>query len=195
MQTVCVFCGSSDNVSDSYRVGARAVGTELAQRGICVVFGGGSVGLMGEVADAAMAAGGEVVGVIPRKLEQFELGHQGITRLEVVQDMHTRKARMANLSDAFVALPGGWGTWEELFEAVTWTQLGYHKKPVGVLNIDGYYDHLIAFIDHACAEGFVRPHLRHLLAHADEIGPLLAALERMEIPDCAGAVTLGDVGL
>jgi uncharacterized protein (TIGR00730 family) len=189
MQNICVFCGSSDDVPRGYRKAAREVGAELAKRGLGVVFGGGSVGLMGEVANAAMAAGGQVVGVIPRKLEQFELGHRGITRLEVVQDMHERKARMAELSDAFVALPGGWGTWEELFEAVTWTQLGYHRKPVGVLNVDGYYDHLIAFIDHAADEGFVRPHVRHLLAHATDIGVLLQQLGEMEIPEFGDVIS------
>ncbi len=189
MQNVCVYCGSSDDVAGSYRGAARDVGAELARRGIGVVFGGGSVGLMGEVADAAMAAGGQVVGVIPRKLEQFELGHRGITRLEVVEDMHARKLRMAEISDAFIALPGGWGTWEEMFEAVTWTQLGYHKKPVGVLNVDGYYDHLLAFVDHAAKEGFVRPHVRHLLAHATEIGALLKALREMEIPEFGDVIS------
>lgn len=189
MQNVCVFCGSSNEVSEHYKAAARTVGTALANRGLGVVFGGGSVGLMGEIANAAMAAGGTVVGVIPRKLQDYELGHAGITRLEVVRDMHERKARMAALSDAFIALPGGWGTWEELFEAVTWTQLGYHKKPVGVLNVDGYYDHLIAFIDHAADEGFVRPHLRHLLAHADDIDALLEIFAKMEIPEFGATLT------
>jgi len=159
------------------------VGRTLAQLGIRIVFGGGSVGLMGALADAAVDAGGEVYGIIPRKLQEFELGHKQITCLEIVEDMHARKARMAELSDAFIALPGGWGTLEELFEAVTWTQLNYHRKPVGILNVGDYYSHLIAFIDHAAAQGFIRPQVRHLLASDINIHSLIQTLTDMEIPE------------
>lgn len=180
---VCVYCGSSNRVGETYRHMAREMGTLLASRGIEVVYGGGSTGLMGVVADAALAAGGRVIGIIPEKLDRLELGHRGLTELRIVDGMHTRKLQMAELSDAFVALPGGWGTLEELFEAVTWAQLNYHLKPVGVLNVDGYYDPLLAWADRATADGFVRPLHRGLLTAAATPAALLDALAVAEIPE------------
>ena len=180
---LAVYCGSSNHVAEHYHQMAFDVGVALAKAGIGVVFGGGSVGLMGKVADGALSQGGEVIGVIPQKLQDLELGHTGCTSLEIVDSMHTRKARMAELSDGFIALPGGWGTWEELWEAVTWTQLGYQSKPVGVLNHRGYYDPMIAMVDHAFAEGFVRPILRQVFCHADTLHDLIAQLQAVELPE------------
>ena len=157
MKTICVYCGSSSAVRPAFRGAAREVGRVLARRGLGLVYGGGSVGLMDEVATGALEGGAPVIGVIPEKLLALELGRADLTELRVVPDMHARKKTMADLSDAFVALPGGYGTLEELFEAVTWTQLNYHRKPVGILNVDGYYDALITFLERAAAEGFVRP--------------------------------------
>ncbi|MBD5635596.1 MAG: TIGR00730 family Rossman fold protein, partial [Candidatus Eremiobacteraeota bacterium] len=153
---ICVFCGSSDGVRPQYLESARAAGTFLANRGIGVVYGGGRVGLMGAVADAAIAAGGEVIGVIPEMLAAREVAHRSLTKLHVVGSMHERKALMAAESDAFLALPGGFGTLEELFEAVTWRQLGYHAKPCAVLNVAGYYDALERFCNDTLSGGFVR---------------------------------------
>jgi uncharacterized protein (TIGR00730 family) len=155
MRSVCVFCGSSPGARPEYLEAARETGTSIARRGWRLVYGGGKVGLMGVVADAALAAGGEVVGVIPHALERREVGHSGVTELRVVRSMHERKQLMAELSDGFVALPGGFGTWEEFCEVATWVQLGIHRKPCGVLNVSGYYDSLLAFFDHAVAERFV----------------------------------------
>jgi len=182
---ICIYCGSSDTVDERYRVAARTTGRLLAEQGIGVVFGGGRVGLMGEVADAALAAGGEVFGVIPDKLQQLELGHDGCTELFVVDSMHTRKMMMAQLSDAFIALPGGFGTMEEIFEATTWTQLNFHEKPVGLLNTDGFYDSLLAWIAHARGEGFIKEiHGNLLTSHADP-QTLLGDLAELEIPALA----------
>lgn len=181
-QRICVYCGSSNRVEDRWREVARGVGRCLADEGIGVVYGGGSVGLMGEVADAALAAGGEVVGVIPEKLRDLELGHTGLTELVVVETMHQRKMAMAERADAFVALPGGWGTLEEIFEVTTWTQLEYHRKPVGLLNADGYYDHLVAFVSHAADLGFIREEHQGLLRVAGDCAALLDDLARCELP-------------
>lgn len=178
LSSVCVYCGSSQGSSPLYRQQAEALGALLADRDLALVYGGGAVGLMGTVADAALAAKGRVHGVIPERLVDAELGHPGLTSLEVVPDMHSRKARMAELADAFVALPGGFGTFEELFEALTWAQLGFHQKPVGLLNIDGFYDPLLTFVDHAIAQGFVHPDYRRLLLVADSPEALLHALEQ-----------------
>jgi uncharacterized protein (TIGR00730 family) len=156
MTRVCVFAGSNAGRHQAYAQEAAALGRLLASRGIGVVFGGGKVGLMGILADAAMAAGGEVIGVIPSALVSKEIAHDRLTELRVVQSMHERKAMMAELSDAFIALPGGWGTLEELFEVITWAQLGLHRKPCGLLNAGGYFDPLLTFLTHAVAEGFVR---------------------------------------
>jgi len=179
---ICVYCGSSNRVEDRWRQVARDVGRQLAGRGIGVVYGGGSVGLMGEVADAALAAGAEVVGVIPEKLQELELGHAGLTELVVVDTMHQRKMAMAERADAFIALPGGWGTLEEIFEVTTWTQLEYHRKPVGLLNAHGYYDHLVAFLGHAADLGFIREEHRGLLRVASEADALVDDPASCELP-------------
>jgi uncharacterized protein (TIGR00730 family) len=173
MRRVCVFCGSSPGKSPAYLDAARATGRALAERGIALVYGGGSVGLMGAVADATLDAGGEVVGVIPRALELRELAHRRLTTLHVVGSMHERKAKMAALAEGFIALPGGMGTLEELAEILTWAQLGLHARPVGLLDAAGYYGPLIEFFDRAVAEGFVRPEHRRLLIVGTEPGPLL----------------------
>ena len=188
---MCVYCGSSNQVAEKWLECARDMGRLLAARGIDVVFGGGQVGLMGALADAALAAGGRVYGVIPEKLFELELGHRGVTELEDVQTMHQRKYRMAELSDAFVALPGGWGTLEEIFEVTTWTQLGYHTKPVGLLNAHGYYDPMLTFLENAADEAFIRPPHRGLLQHATLPGDLLERLASCALPgleDLAQAV-------
>lgn len=156
MKSVCVFCGSSPGHDPVHAQGARAMGTEIAKRGLVLVYGGGAVGLMGIVADAALAAGGEVHGIIPRALREKEVGHHGLTRLEVVETMHIRKARMAELSDGFIAMPGGIGTFEELFEIWTWAQLGIHRKPLAFLNVAGFYDPLHTFLDNTTQAGFLR---------------------------------------
>ncbi len=160
---LCVYCGSSFGARDAYRDAATALGALLAARGIELVYGGGRVGLMGTVADATLAAGGRVTGVIPRALMDRELGHTGLQDLRVVADMHERKLTMAGLADAFVALPGGWGTVEELTEMLTWLQLGIHRKPIGLLNVDGYFDPFLAFADRMIEERFVREEQRALL--------------------------------
>ena len=157
LKRVAVYCGSSDNIDPIYRDCARRVGRLFGERGVGVVYGGGRRGLMGDVADAALEAGGEVYGVIPDKLQALEVGHTDVTDLFVVDSMHARKAMMANLADAYVALPGGLGTREELFEVTTLAVLGYHAKPIALLNFRGYYNHLTALLDHAAATGFVRP--------------------------------------
>lgn len=174
---ICVFCGSSVGSRDSYAAAARELGRTLGQGGLGVVFGGGKVGLMGVLADAALAAGGEVIGVIPEALVAREIAHSGLTELRVVRSMHERKTLMADLADGFVALPGGYGTFEEFFEAVTWTQLGIHKKPCGLLNIDGYYDALLALLDRAVADGFVREANRSLVLDAPDVPALLEKLK------------------
>lgn len=175
LRAICVFCGSSSGANPAYAQAAQALGQLLAERGITLVYGGGSVGLMGIVADAALAAGGEVIGIIPESLERAEVGHKGLTRLEVVDGMHARKARMAELADAFIALPGGLGTLEELFEVWTWAQLGYHSKPLGLLETNGFYAKLIGFLDHLVDESFVRQPHRGMLQIREEPEALLDA--------------------
>ena len=168
IQSVCVFCGSSAGRDDRYAGAARELGELLAVQGIRLVYGGGRVGLMGVLADAVLAAGGTVTGVIPRPLVAREVGHTGLSELHVVETMHERKARMVELSDGFVALPGGMGTLDELFEVWTWAQLGIHAKPFGILNVGGYFDGLLAFVDHATGEQFVPPgHRAMLLTESD----------------------------
>ena len=183
MKRVCVYCGSSLGNQKIYREMAEAMGALLARRGIGLVYGGGNVGLMGVVADAALAAGGEVIGVIPRALADREIAHAGVSNLRVVDSMHTRKALMAELSDAFIAMPGGVGTFEEFFEAVTWTQLGVHRKPCGLLNVGGFYAPLAAFIDQAVTEGFIKPIHRAMIVVDDDPERLLNSLASMELPD------------
>ena len=167
MKRVCVFCGSADGARPGYADAARALAAELVARGLGLVYGGGSTGLMGTLADAVLAGGGEVVGVIPRGLAAPELAHGGLTELHLVGNMHERKALMASRSDGFVALPGGLGTLEDILEVLTWAQLGIHRKPVGLLNAAGYWDGLVTLLRHAVREGFVRSeHSALLLAEA-----------------------------
>lgn len=173
---ICVYCGSAAGHDPRFLAAARGVGESLARREIAVVYGGSRLGLMGALADAALAAGGQVFGVIPQRLRDVEIAHEGLTELFVVDSMHARKMMMAQLSDAFVALPGGLGTLEEIFEVVTWSMLGYHDKPCGLLNLYGYFDPLLAFLDHAQGQGFVRPQHRPLLRDAAELGALLGLL-------------------
>jgi uncharacterized protein (TIGR00730 family) len=177
LKSVCVFCGASPGARPIYHEAAERLGRSLAERGLTLVYGGGAVGLMGVVADAALAAGGEVIGIIPQSLERAEIGHKGLTRLEVVDGMHARKARMAELADAFIALPGGLGTLEELFEVWTWGQLGYHAKPLGLLEVDGFYARLTDFLDHLVAERFVREQHRAILQVSESP---IELLERMD---------------
>ncbi|MDR3641740.1 MAG: TIGR00730 family Rossman fold protein [Humidesulfovibrio sp.] len=163
MRRVCVFLGSNPGNRPDYLVAAKAMGAELARRGLTTVYGGSNVGLMGALADAALGAGGQVIGIIPEALRQKEIAHTGLTELHVVASMHERKALMAELSDGFIALPGGMGTLEELCEVLTWAQLGFHKKPCGLLDVGGYYASLGAFFDNAVAQGFVNPAHRAML--------------------------------
>jgi uncharacterized protein (TIGR00730 family) len=182
LERVCVFCGSSLGIDPAYGAAAVALGTCLAERGIELVYGGGAVGLMGVLADAAMEAGGAVTGVIPRGLFSSEVPHGRLTRLHHTATMHERKALMYELSDAFIALPGGLGTLEELFETLTWAQIGLHRKPVGLLDVNGYFDGLMAFLDHAVAEAFIRrSNLALIVADADP-GRLLDRLAAAEPP-------------
>ncbi|ANC05237.1 MULTISPECIES: TIGR00730 family Rossman fold protein [Pseudomonas] len=182
VRSVCVFCGASIGANPAYREAAIALGQAIAHRGLTLVYGGGAVGLMGIVADAAMAAGGEVIGIIPQSLMDAEVGHKGLTRLEVVDGMHARKARMAELSDAFIALPGGLGTLEELFEVWTWGQLGYHAKPLGLLDVNGFYEKLGGFLDHIVEEGFVRPQHRAMLLLGQQADELLDGMDSFIAP-------------
>jgi uncharacterized protein (TIGR00730 family) len=163
MKSICVFCGSSDGLAPDYLVAARRMGRVLAGRGLRLVYGGGRTGLMGALADAALGAGGEVIGVIIPSMNTPALAHMGLTRMDVVPEMHARKARMHELADGYVALPGGFGTFDELFEAITWGQIGAHQKPVGLLNVKDYYAPLLAALDHAVEEGFIFPEHRAAL--------------------------------
>ncbi len=178
LRTLCVFCGSSVGSRPEYRRAAEELGTFLAHSKIGIVYGGGNVGLMGILADAALAAGGEVVGVMPEHLIAREIGHSGLTRMHVVKSMHERKAHMADLSDAFLALPGGFGTFEEFCEVLTWSQLGLHKKPCGLLNVSGYYTPLLAMFDHAVEERFLKPDNRRLVLSNSEIPEMIEALRQ-----------------
>jgi uncharacterized protein (TIGR00730 family) len=173
---VSVFCGSRPGTQPAFAASAGEVGTVLAQRGIGLVYGGASVGLMGVVADAVLASGGRVTGVITASLADHEIAHSGLTRLDVVQSMHERKARMAELSDAVIMLPGGFGTYEEFMEAVTWVHLGIHDKPCGVLNVDGFFDHLLRFLTHAVQTGFIPGTLVNGLIVSDDPVVLLDAV-------------------
>jgi uncharacterized protein (TIGR00730 family) len=177
--SVCVYCGSRAGELPAYTDAARAVGTEIGRRGWRLVYGGGRAGLMGEVADATLAAGGSVVGVIPESLMGRELGHRGLTELHVVDTMHQRKMLMAERSDAFLALPGGIGTFEELFEVWTWRQLGYHDKPLGLLNVAGYYDALLGFLAHAREQGFMTTAQTNLLQVSSDPLTLLQRLDEL----------------
>ncbi|HWW94166.1 MAG TPA: TIGR00730 family Rossman fold protein [Vicinamibacteria bacterium] len=192
MRRVCVFCGSSPGRDPRYVAAAREMALALVARGEGLVFGGGSVGLMGVLADALLAAGGEALGVIPHGLVAREIAHRSLTEMRVVPSMHARKALMAELSDAFVALPGGFGTFEELLEMVTWAQLRIHRKPIGLLNVAGYYDSLIALVDHAVREGFVPPGNRGLILVDGEPGPLLDRLSAYQSPARPEWITPGE---
>lgn len=174
--SVCVFCGSNTGRGPRYVDAARALGRHLAEEGITLVYGGASVGTMGTLADAALAAGGTVIGVIPRQQTGQEIAHQGLTELHVVGSMHERKAKMIELAGGFIALPGGLGTLEEFAEVLTWSQLGIHSLPTGLLDTDGYYGHFLAFLDHAVAEGFLRPADRGLVLAGEDPATLLDAL-------------------
>lgn len=183
LDSLCLFCGSSSGSNPVYKTAAHAFGKTLAELKIRLVYGGGSVGLMGVAADACMAAGGTVIGVIPQLLMEKEVGHKGISAMHVVANMHERKALMTELSDGFVALPGGYGTLDELFEALTWLQLGYHRKPVGLLNVGGFFNHLVSFIDHSRDERFLRDLHRDSLCVDADLGRLIDRLQAAEAPD------------
>jgi uncharacterized protein (TIGR00730 family) len=180
---LCVFCGSSEGGRPGYADAARRLGAELVARGIGLVYGGGAVGLMGVIADAVLALGGEAIGIIPEPLVARELAHRGLTELRIVGSMHERKATMAALADGFIALPGGFGTLEETFEILTWAQLGIHAKPVGVLNVEGYWDGLRQLVGQAVAEGFVRPEYAELLMFAETPAALLDRFAAWRPPD------------
>jgi uncharacterized protein (TIGR00730 family) len=182
MRTVCVYCGSSPGVNPAYVAAAGAVGRLLASSGRTLVYGGGRVGMMGAVADAALAAGGRVIGVIPRSLVEKELAHRGVTELRIVASMHERKATMADHADAFVALPGGVGTLEEIFEAWTWGQLGIHAKPYGLLDVGGFFSPLLRFLDQVVAAGFIRQEHRDMLLVDTDPAALLDRMERHRPP-------------
>jgi uncharacterized protein (TIGR00730 family) len=182
MHRLCVFCGSNVGTATAYTDAAEALGKLLARRRIGLVYGGGRVGLMGVIADAVMVHGGDVIGVIPQSLADREIAHSRITELRIVDSMHTRKAMMAELSDAFVAMPGGVGTFEEFFEAVTWTQLGLHRKPCGLLNVAEFYTPLVAFIDQAVSEGFINPVHRAAVVVDSDPERLLDTLGTVKLP-------------
>jgi uncharacterized protein (TIGR00730 family) len=182
MQRVCIFCGSSHGARPIYREAAERTGRALARRGLGLIYGGGCVGLMGVLADAALAEGGEVIGVIPEAMVAKELAHHGLTQLRVVRSMHERKALMADLADAFVALPGGLGTLEEFCEMLTWAQLGLHGKPCGLLDVEDYYAALLRLLDHAQAEAFLRPQHRAMILVAQEPDLLLDMLAAYRPP-------------
>lgn len=184
MTRVCVYCGSNFGARPEYRQAAESLGALLARRGLGLVYGGARIGLMGALADAALAAGGgDVIGVIPRSLVEKEVAHVGLPDLRVVETLHERKAQMAELSDAFVALPGGLGTFEEAFETLTWAQIGLHQKPVGLLNVAGFFDPLVALVDHAIKERFIRPEHRALLVVETEPAALLDRLAAYQPPN------------
>ena len=191
MKNICVFCGSSAGAREEYAQAARALGALLAERGIGLVYGGGRVGLMGIIADAVMAAGGRAVGVIPEALMRREVGHAALTELHVVGSMHDRKAMMADLCDGFIAMPGGYGTFEEFCEVLTWSQLGIHPKPCGLLNVAGYYGPLLTMFDHAVVEGFVRPQHRGLVIEAEDPGALLDRMAAFTPPATEKWITPG----
>lgn len=180
MKRICVFCGSSFGARPAYTHAAELVGKTLAQQGIGLVYGGGNVGLMGVVADAAIATGGEVIGVIPKSLADVEIAHSGLSQLHIVGSMHERKALMSELSDAFIALPGGFGTLEEFAEVLTWSQLGLQQKPCGLLNVEGYYDPLIELFDRAVQEKFLRPENRSLVISSNDFPDLLQQLNQYQ---------------
>jgi uncharacterized protein (TIGR00730 family) len=185
MHSVCVFCGSSFGNDPAFRHAAEALGRALVGRGIALIYGGTTIGLMGVIADRVMTEGGRVIGVIPKSLTEKEIAHHGITDLRIVGSMHERKALMADLSDGFIALPGGLGTIEEFSEVLTWGQLGLHQKPMGLLNVSAYFDHFLRFLDHAVDVRLLRPENRRLVLESDEAGDLLertASWQPVQVP-------------
>ena len=183
LQRICIYCGSSPGNDPTHRAAAIALGGFLAREGITVVYGGGNVGLMGAVADGALAEGGKVIGVIPQSLLEKELGHRGVTELHVTSSMHERKQMMVDLSDGFIALPGGFGTLDELFETLTWLQLGFHHKPVGLLNLGGFFDGLTSFITQMSTAGFLKPEHADCVLVESGAEKLLARMRRFQPPD------------
>lgn len=182
MKSICIFCGSSDSVHADYKTAAYQTGKLLAEKRIRLVYGGGKTGLMGAVANGAVEAGGEVIGVIIPSMNTAALAHTGLTRMDVALDMHSRKARMHELAEGYIALPGGFGTWDELFETVTWAQTGAHEKPVGMLNVRKYYNPLLAAMDHAVAEGFIYPEHRNAICCESDPNQLLISMEKYDHP-------------
>lgn len=183
IKVICVYAGSSDRMHPEYLEAARQMGSSIAGRGKAIAYGAGSTGLMGALADGALAQAGEVIGVIPELFNSPQLMHNGLSRLEIVETMHQRKSRLAEISDAFIALPGGFGTFEELFEILTWAQIGLHSKPVGLFNFKKYFDPLLSLIDHAREEGFIYAEHRQLISSAETPDELLDALENHQRPD------------
>jgi len=183
IKNICVYCGSSPGLNPAYARAATILGKTLAERDIGLVYGGAAVGIMGVVADAVLANGGKAIGVIPKALAVKEVAHEGLNELHVVESMHERKAMMADLSDGFIALPGGWGTLEEIFEILTWAQLGFHRKPCGLLNVEGYYDDLIRFLENAFTQQFVNDLYRPILITADEPAKILDQFAVYEAPE------------
>lgn len=182
IESICVFCGSTPGINGAYIQAGHDLGQLLAKERITLIYGGGRVGIMGAVADGVLAGGGRVIGIIPEAMNLPRVVHEGMSERIVVDTMHTRKAKMAELADAFIALPGGLGTYDELFETMTWSQLGYQPKPIGLLNVEGYFDPLVALIDHTVTQGFVRPQHRRVFAiEPDPVG-LLAALNHFQHP-------------
>jgi uncharacterized protein (TIGR00730 family) len=182
MKTIGIYCGSADAIHPDYKLAGRTLGRLLAESGLTLIYGGGKTGLMGAVADGALEAGGQVIGVIVTSMNTPALAHNGLTRLEVTGDMHTRKARMYALAEGFIALPGGFGTFDELFETITWAQIGEHQKPIGLLNVRRYFDPLLAMVLHAEKEGFLYPEHRQMICLAETPQELLAAMRRHQHP-------------
>jgi uncharacterized protein (TIGR00730 family) len=191
MRSVCVFCGGNPGARPSYQAAAVRLGEALAERGLALVYGGASAGLMGAAAGAALAKGGRVYGVLPDFMTKREIAHRGLTELELVGSMHERKARMGERADAFVAMPGGYGTLDELFEVLTWSQLGLHHKPVALLDVDGYWQSLVAFLDHATREGLLRPEHRAMLFVESDVTKLLNRLASYPLPEVPKAIGRG----
>lgn len=183
MKKICIYCGSSDKIHQVYLDAAYEMGQTVAQQGIAIIYGAGSTGMMGALANGALDAGGVVWGVIPKIFDTPQLSHKGLTHYEVTDTMHTRKARMADLADGFIALPGGLGTFEELFEIITWAQIGIHRKPIGLLNTNGYYDLLLGMVVHAEGEGFIYSEHRQLFSHAVTSADLLEQMEDHHLPE------------
>ena len=192
MESVCVFCGSNSGNGKPYADAARLLARAIARAGLRLVYGGGSIGLMGVLAEAALAEGVAVSGVAPRRLLDREVVHRRLTHLHIVESMHERKAKMAELSDAFIALPGGYGTLDELFEALTWTQLGYHRKPCGLVNVAGFFDRLGTYLDHALAEGFLTRQHRDMLVIADDPDLLIEQLRSVKLPETSKWIGRGE---